>query len=221
MAFTSTRGGGRWTAGGGCTSPRSGGSGFAVGGGRAKRAAERSSGCAAAGCDAVTAGKRQGVTRQQFRRSHTCRGGGTRRETASKIVGLRRALDIRLRPWAFRPGIGLLPMGFCCATSPVVASAIRTREWPLSRVFVDFNRQYVRSGHYGDGRAPAVHARPICSLRGSSMGTLRTSGRMRCGARQMKKPPHRRCTTDRDFLRRRAPQRFNAFVIAGVRKPAQ
>ena len=30
------------------------------------------------------------------------------------IVGLRRALDIRLRPWTFRPGIGLLPMGFCC-----------------------------------------------------------------------------------------------------------
>ena len=72
------------------------------------------------------------------------------RETASKIVGLRRALDIRLRPWAFRPGIGLLPMGFCCATSPVVAGAIRTRKWPLSRVFVDFNRQYVRSGHYGE-----------------------------------------------------------------------
>jgi hypothetical protein len=53
------------------------------------------------------------------------------RETASKIVGLRRALDIRLGPWAFRPGIGLLPMGFCRATSPVVAGAMRTREWPL------------------------------------------------------------------------------------------
>ena len=24
----------------------------------------------------------------------------------------------------FRPGIGLLPMGFCCATSPVVAGAL-------------------------------------------------------------------------------------------------
>ena len=46
------------------------------------------------------------------------------RETASKIVGLRRALDIRLGPWAFRPGIGLLPMGFCCATSPVVTCAL-------------------------------------------------------------------------------------------------
>ena len=41
-------------------------------------------------------------------------------------------------------------MGFCCATSPVVAGAIRTRKWPLSRVFVGFNRQYVRSGHYGE-----------------------------------------------------------------------
>ena len=40
--------------------------------------------------------------------------GGTRRENASKIVGLRRALDIRLRPWVFRPDIGLLPRRFCC-----------------------------------------------------------------------------------------------------------
>ena len=58
--------------------------------------------------------------------------------------------DIRLRPWAFRPGIGLPPIGFCCATSPVVAGAIRTRKWPLSKVFVGFNRQYVRSAHYGE-----------------------------------------------------------------------
>ena len=62
-----------------------------------------------AGCDAVTAGGRQGITRQQF-------------------LALRRALDIRLRPWAFRPRTGLLPMGFCCATSPVVAGARRTGE---------------------------------------------------------------------------------------------
>ena len=61
-----------------------------------------------------------------------------------------RPFDIRLRPWAFRPGIGLLPMDFCCATSPVVAGAIRTRKWLLSRVFVGFDRQYVRSGHYGE-----------------------------------------------------------------------
>ena len=27
------------------------------------------------------------------------------RETASMIVGLRRTLDIRLRPWTFRPGM--------------------------------------------------------------------------------------------------------------------
>ena len=30
-------------------------------------------------------------------------------------------------------------MGFCCATSPVLASAIRTRKWPASKVFVGFN----------------------------------------------------------------------------------
>ena len=66
--------------------------------------------------------------------------------------------DIRLRPWVFRPGIGLLPMGIYCATSPVVASAIRTRDWPLSRVFVDFNGQYVRSGHCGE----------VCDFFGSS-----------------------------------------------------
>ena len=34
-----------------------------------------------------------------------------------------RPFDIRVRSWAFRPGIGLLPMGFYCATSPVVACA--------------------------------------------------------------------------------------------------
>jgi hypothetical protein len=90
------------------------------------------------------------VTRQQFLAfTHMVAVVEPRRENASKIVGLRQALDIRLRPWGFRPGIGLLPMSFYCATSPVVASAIRTREWPLSRVFVGFNRQYVRSGHCG------------------------------------------------------------------------
>ena len=61
-----------------------------------------------------------------------------------------RPFDIRLRPWAFRPHIGLLSMGFGCATLPVVASAIRIRGWPPSRVLVGFNRQYVRSGHYGE-----------------------------------------------------------------------
>ena len=71
---------------------------------------------------------------------------GARPRRRSSACGAR--LDIRLRPWVFRPGIALLPMGFCCATSPVVAGAIRTREWPLSRVFVGFNGQYVRSGHY-------------------------------------------------------------------------
>ena len=106
---------------------------------------------------AVTADNPGVMTRKHIKclasnswRSHTCRGGGTRRETASKIAGLRRALDIRLRPWAFRPRTGLQPMRFCCATSPVVAGAIRTREWLLSRVFVGFNGQYVRSGYYGE-----------------------------------------------------------------------
>ena len=44
------------------------------------------------------AGRRQGVTRQPL--AHVSR--WPRRETASKIVGFRRALDIQLRPWAFR-----------------------------------------------------------------------------------------------------------------------
>ena len=44
-----------------------------------------------------------------------------------------------------------------CATNGLLLCYIaggderyRTREWPLSRVFVDFNRQYVRSGYYGE-----------------------------------------------------------------------
>ena len=36
-------------------------------------------------------------------------------------VGLRRALDIRLRPWAFRPPTGLLPLRWL---SPVVTCAL-------------------------------------------------------------------------------------------------
>ena len=64
-----------------------------------------------AGCNAVTlANVKASSLASNSWRSQTCHGGGTRRETASKIVGLRRALDIRLRPWAFRPHIGLLPM---------------------------------------------------------------------------------------------------------------
>ena len=42
------------------------------------------------------------------------------------MATLFRSERIRLRPWAFRPGIGLLPMGFRCTTSPVVAGVIRT-----------------------------------------------------------------------------------------------
>ena len=40
--------------------------------------------------------------------------------------------------------------GLLLRYSQVVAGAIRTGKWQLPRVFVDFNRQYVRSGHYGE-----------------------------------------------------------------------
>ena len=62
-------------------------------------------------------------------------------------------------------------MGFCCATSPVVASAIRTREWPFSRVFVGLNRQNVRSGHYGEVRDffCLEVAQPGCRSAGSTI----------------------------------------------------
>ena len=101
-----------------------------------------------AGCDAVTAGRRQGITRQQFLAlAHVS---WWRNQGARPRRNLRPALDIRLRPSAFRPRTGLLPMGFCCATSLVLAGAIRTREWPLLRVFVDFEGQHVGSGHYGE-----------------------------------------------------------------------
>ena len=43
---------------------------------------------------------------------------GVRDVTTAVDIGSKSwPFDIRLRPWAFRPGIGLLPMGFCCATS--------------------------------------------------------------------------------------------------------
>ena len=65
-----------------------------------------------AGCDAVTAGGRQVSLASNSWRSHTCRGGGTKARDGVEDVGLRRALDIRLRPWAFRPGIGLLTLRY-------------------------------------------------------------------------------------------------------------
>ena len=44
---------------------------------------------------------------------------GVRDVTTAVDIGSKSwPFDIRLRPWAFRPGIGLLPMGFYCATSP-------------------------------------------------------------------------------------------------------
>ena len=76
---------------------------------------------------------------------------GVRDVTMAVDVGSKSwPFHIRLRPWVFRHGIGLLSVGFCCATSLVVASAIRTRKWPLSGVFIGFSRQYVRPGHYGE-----------------------------------------------------------------------
>jgi hypothetical protein len=50
---------------------------------------------------------------------------GVRDVTTTVDVGSKSwPFDIRFRPWAFRLGIGLLPMGFCCATSPVVTCAL-------------------------------------------------------------------------------------------------
>ena len=43
---------------------------------------------------------------------------------AVAIGGKSWPLDIRLRPWVFRPRTDLLPMGFCCATLPVVTCAL-------------------------------------------------------------------------------------------------
>ena len=71
------------------------------------------------------------------------------RSSIWKIVGLRRALDIRLRPWVFRPHIGLLPLRYIAVGDVRPVCNQRTRKWPLSGVFVGFSRQYVRLGHYG------------------------------------------------------------------------
>ena len=75
-----------------------------------------------AGCDAVTAGGRQGITRQQF--LALCRGGRTKVRDRVEDRRLAARVDIRPRPWVFRPRTGLLPMGFCCATLPVVTCAL-------------------------------------------------------------------------------------------------
>ena len=51
---------------------------------------------------------------------------GVRDVTTAVDIGSKSwPFDIRLQPWVFRPPTGLLPMGFYCATSPGVASAIR------------------------------------------------------------------------------------------------
>ena len=83
-------------------------------------------------------------------RSHTCRGRGTK---ARDRVEDRRLAERAQYP---APAVGLPPWyrvatnGLLLRYSQVVAGAIRTGKWQLPRVFVDFNRQYVRSGHYGE-----------------------------------------------------------------------
>jgi len=48
-----------------------------------------------------------------FWRSHTCRGGGTKaRDRVEDRRLAARAQYIRLRPWVFRPGTGLLPLRY-------------------------------------------------------------------------------------------------------------
>ena len=106
------------------------------------------------------AAHRSSVTRQQFLAIRTrVAVAEPRRETASKIVGLRRALNIS---GSGRGSSALVQVCYHCATSPVAVSAIRTREWPLSRIFVDFSGQYVRSGHYGE----------VCDFFGPYRGSL-------------------------------------------------
>ncbi len=53
--------------------------------------------------------------------------------TAVDMGGKSWPFDIRLGSWAFRPGIGLLSMGFPCATSPVVVGAIRLESGHFQR----------------------------------------------------------------------------------------
>ena len=53
-----------------------------------------------------------GVLASNSWRSHTRRGGGTNARDRVEDRRLAGPLDIRLRPWAFRPGIGLLPLSY-------------------------------------------------------------------------------------------------------------
>ena len=72
---------------------------------------------------------------------------------AVAIGGKSWPLDIQLRPWVFRPRTDLLPMGFCCATLPVVTCALlqpTDRKVAAFKGFCRFQPAIVRSGHYGE-----------------------------------------------------------------------
>ena len=58
--------------------------------------------------------------------------------------------DIRLRPWVFRPHIGLLPLRYIAAgdVHTVATNGLESGRFP--RVFAGFNGLYVRSGRYGE-----------------------------------------------------------------------
>ena len=61
-------------------------------------------------------------------RSHTCRGRGTKARDRVEGLGLRRALDIRPRPWVFRPRTGLLPWRYIAAgdVRPVATNGLES-----------------------------------------------------------------------------------------------
>ena len=72
---------------------------------------------------------------------------GVRDVTTAVDIGSKSwPFDIRLRPWIFRPHIGLLPLSYIAAgdVRPVATNELETGRF---RGVVDFNRQYVRSGH--------------------------------------------------------------------------
>ena len=99
----------------------------------------------------MTAGKRQGVTRQQFLAFEQCRGGGTK---ARDRVEDRR-LAARARYPA--PAVGLPPW-YRFATNGLLLRYIagggerytQLESRRFQGFFVGFNRQYVRSAHYGE-----------------------------------------------------------------------
>ena len=77
---------------------------------------------------------------------------------AVAIGGKSWRLDIRLRPWVFRPHIGLLTLRSLAGGDVRAVATNGTRKWPFSRVF---KRQYVQYqvitvrcgivfGHYGE-----------------------------------------------------------------------